>query len=72
MNDFTNAEWREIVAYFDARCAYCGERAETMHREHMIPLIRGGDHTAANIVPACPSCNLRKSTKTLIEWLAIQ
>jgi hypothetical protein len=67
--DFNETQWREIVAYFGGRCAYCGEPSGRLEREHMQPLSRGGEHTAANIVPSCRTCNASKHTKTLIEWL---
>jgi 5-methylcytosine-specific restriction endonuclease McrA len=27
---------------------------------HMVPLIRGGEHSPDNVVPCCQSCNSRK------------
>lgn len=33
------------------------------HIDHIIPLSRGGRHTAANIQLLCPPCNLRKGAK---------
>jgi 5-methylcytosine-specific restriction endonuclease McrA len=53
------------------RCFYCpNELAESsMHLDHQVPLSRGGAHAPVNIVPACESCNTRKSTKTPDEFL---
>lgn len=36
-------------------------------REHQLPRSRGGN-AGSNIVPACDSCNERKSTKTVEEY----
>lgn len=37
--------------------------------DHVIPLFRSGTHTADNLRVACRSCNARKSTKLLHEFL---
>lgn len=63
--DLTAAEWGEIKAAWDRRCAYCGERTEVLTQDHVIPVSRGGDHTASNIVPACQPCNSKKGAKLL-------
>ena len=59
----TVAQWREIQRLFRGRCAYC-KRQTILTQDHVIPLALGGEHVAANIVPACRSCNSRKHTKT--------
>jgi len=66
-----NATAAEIQARFDYhgnRCYYCGCDGK-MQIEHRIPLSRGGTHHPANIVPACPSCNYSKGTKTESEFV---
>ena len=67
--DFTKSEWKEVLGDFNQRCAYCHEAFSTLHQEHMKALSRGGSHTRDNIVPACASCNSRKGTKLLVEFL---
>jgi 5-methylcytosine-specific restriction endonuclease McrA len=69
INDFTAEQWQASKEYFNGHCAYCGEPCEALTQEHMIPLSRGGNHTAANIVPACRWCNSRKHDRTLMEYL---
>ncbi|MGA5131020.1 HNH endonuclease [Streptomyces blastmyceticus] len=49
-------------------CAYCGEKSQSLHQEHIIPISRGGDDSIGNLVPACPDCNLAKGDRTLMEW----
>lgn len=64
----TAAEWATICETYDQRCAYCGTNA-FLEQEHVIPLTRGGTHTADNVVPACKPCNSAKGDKTAREWL---
>lgn len=61
INDLTGAQWREIKALYGYRCAYCGEKPKKLTMDHVIPLSKGGPHTASNIVPACGSCNSSKN-----------
>lgn len=65
---FTEKDWSRLVARYRGCCAYCGERPDTLHREHVIPIARGGRHSVGNILPACPTCNYRKKTKLLAEF----
>ncbi len=49
------------------RCQYCGRAQaelkprESLTRDHVIPMSRGGTNEWANVVTACSSCNLRKA-----------
>lgn len=54
----------------DDRCYYCEQHTETMHYDHVLPLSRGGTDHYWNIVRACSVCNLRKGSKTDLEYLA--
>lgn len=66
---FTLEEWQETLEDFNHRCAYCHKPSKRLHQEHMKALSRGGDDSRDNIVPACASCNSRKGTKPLVEFL---
>lgn len=59
----TVEEWLAILARFGGRCAYCG-RSGRQTQDHVLPLTRGGAHSASNVVPACKSCNCRKQKRT--------
>ena len=48
-------------------CQYCSLQSNHLTIDHVIPRHRGGVHTWENVVSACPSCNLRKGSKTLEE-----
>lgn len=53
----------------EGRCYYCGDKISDFHLEHKTPLSRGGFHEDSNVCLSCPSCNLRKGTKTAEEFL---
>ncbi|GAA2183916.1 HNH endonuclease [Brooklawnia cerclae] len=44
------------------RCAYCGERADTV--DHVVPSSRGGTNTWHNTVACCHTCNSHKANHT--------
>lgn len=51
------------------RCQYCGRHAtelkprESLTRDHLIPLSRGGTNEWNNVVTACSPCNTRKGNR---------
>lgn len=57
-------------------CAYCGcemsapgrAEATSLQWDHIVPLKRGGNHSIGNVVAACRTCNIRKSSMLLTEW----
>lgn len=69
-HSLTRTQWVEILEEYGHRCAYCGKEGKQFHKEHKIPVSRGGGYTRDNIVPACGSCNSRKSNKTPEEFAA--
>jgi 5-methylcytosine-specific restriction endonuclease McrA len=66
---FTSAEWRDLVAHHQRRCAYCLVVAP-LEVDHRIPLKRGGTNWIANILPACGPCNRTKGQLTEAEFRA--
>jgi 5-methylcytosine-specific restriction endonuclease McrA len=54
----------DIQAQYDrqnGRCFYCGRKVgDKYHRDHVIPLSKGGSNGPENLVVACPTCNLSK------------
>ena len=67
--EFSEQAWRELLEAFGHRCAYCGRGDVPMTKDHARPIVRGGDHTKENIVPACRRCNVRKHTKMPLNFL---
>ncbi len=51
------------------RCQYCGRNRgelgyrESLTRDHVVPISRGGDNGWLNVVTACSRCNLRKGNR---------
>lgn len=63
-----NAMWHEQGGL----CAYCGTPLfGDYHADHVMPLSRGGADKLSNIVLACPTCNLRKYTRTGEEFMRL-
>jgi 5-methylcytosine-specific restriction endonuclease McrA len=59
----TAEQWSEILAKHNFACAYCHKPFTSelpATQDHVIPVTKGGHHTAENIVPACRPCNSRK------------
>jgi len=64
-------EIASIFALQRGRCANPICRASIKrgyHRDHIIPLVLGGDNTIRNIQLLCRPCNLSKGAKHPIEW----
>ena len=60
---FTADQWKAVVAFYSSLCAYgCGRPWE--HRDHVVPLAKGGAHAIHNLVPACAACNFKRNANT--------
>lgn len=70
ISDFTAEQWAAMKAAYGHCCAYCHKPSKRLEQDHVLPLSRGGNHTASNIVPACRTCNASKHDKTPEEWRA--
>lgn len=69
----------ELKMKFGGHCAYCGcDLSGKWHADHLAPIYRGHDENKEishrgkdefeNLMPACVSCNLSKSTWSLDMW----
>ncbi len=58
----TIEEWLFALEHFNGLCAYCQARPGIII-EHFIPLNSGGGTTRDNCIPACHSCNAKKSNR---------
>ena len=55
-------------------CAYCGKQItnpDDLTQDHQLPLSRGGQTKASNLVPACIHCNREKGMLTADEYRAV-
>lgn len=63
---------RGLMLAENPHCFYCRQRVT--HRsstlDHLIPVARGGQHVAPNLVLCCEVCNTAKGPRTPGEWLA--
>jgi len=57
-----------IYDFCDNCCVYC-KAAERLTIDHIIALAVGGPHCQDNLLVACKSCNSKKHTKDVDEWL---
>ena len=64
VNDLSADEWQWLVDIYEHRCAYCGDKLDRLSPDHVVPLANGGHNTLSNIVPACNTCNRKKSART--------
>jgi len=65
--ELTVEQWRDIKAYFNNRCVYCGRKLK-LEQEHFIPVVNGGGYTKENIICACRSCNASKNGTDFFLW----
>lgn len=64
LNDryISTAEWKEVLAHFDNRCAFCGVKHTGNNRtglvpDHLIAAAQFGTLSLGNTIPACQDCN---------------
>lgn len=67
-HDLTDAQWCALLEAWDG-CAYCGNLADALQKDCMLPISRGGRYTLVNVVPACRSCNASKCNSEVTTWL---
>ena len=66
----TMREW-ERKQELPKECVFC-RSTSNLTTDHLIPLSRGGDDSADNVVLACQSCNTSKGEKGVFEWLGLK
>jgi 5-methylcytosine-specific restriction endonuclease McrA len=65
----TRQDWDNLIKEYKGACAYCG-RISKLTQDHVIPISKGGKHIRDNVVPACFSCNRKKSNLPLGVFLS--
>ena len=64
---------REVFERSEGRCFYCTTPLTLdgqWHVEHQLPRALGGDDQPLALVAACRTCNLTKSDRTALEFIA--
>lgn len=59
--DLSYWEWEEILRRYGHCCVACGEPDE-LTIDHIVPIAKGGRHSAENVQPLCRSCNSSKGS----------
>ena len=63
-------ELREyLLEKWNRTCAYCGKQAVALQVEHIHPRAHGGTNREVNLTLACESCNLKKGTQSIEQFL---
>jgi hypothetical protein len=76
LHPVTRAQIDGRFAIWSNRCAFCGVAAghernrgrERLTVEHVLALTNGGLDEAANILPACSTCNTSKHNSPVEDW----
>jgi 5-methylcytosine-specific restriction endonuclease McrA len=59
-----------LLDSWDRKCAYCGIQNIPLQVEHIRPKARGGTNRISNLCLACDSCNKKKDTQEIEQFLA--
>ncbi len=59
-----------LLNKWDRKCAYCNVKNVPLQIEHIHPKARGGSNRISNLCLACDSCNLKKGTQDIEQFLA--
>lgn len=67
----TRAKTDSIWAYFDSRCAFCGDSLDRSkkegHIDHLVSASQGGANHISNRVLSCANCNEKEKLDALWE-----
>ena len=61
--------WVRVEDHDNSLCYWCGS-VEVAHVDHVMPFALGGPAVPSNEVPSCSDCNLKKSAKHPLVWIA--
>lgn len=68
IDQITPEQWSQIQKKQKGKCYYCSTHPKVMEMDHVVPLKKGGEHSADNIVGCCKSCNSRKQASDTKVW----
>ncbi|MEQ9553129.1 MAG: RNA-guided endonuclease IscB [Coleofasciculus sp. G3-WIS-01] len=58
-----------LLDKWNRKCAYCGVSGVPLQIEHIYPKSKGGSNRISNLCLACESCNLKKGTQSVEQFL---
>src|SRR5579859_7965952 len=61
-----------LLEKWQRKCAYCGKKKVPLQIEHIVPRARGGSDRISNLCLSCESCNKKKGTQDLKDFLKKQ
>jgi 5-methylcytosine-specific restriction endonuclease McrA len=59
-----------LLDAWNRRCAYCGIQNVPLQVEHIHPKAKGGSNRISNLCLACDTCNRKKGTQDIQQFLA--
>ena len=71
----TKEQWLEMMNFFEWKCAYSGVLVNTKNNrsiDHIIPIVKGGEHEVWNCVPMDKRLNKSKKDTDIMEWYTAQ
>ena len=69
-SEITKDQWKEMMKFFEWRCAYSGEILTKENRsvDHILALSNNGENEIWNLVPMLKTLNSSKHTKEMLDW----
>lgn len=65
----TGTEVKKLLIKQNYKCTYCGSCIKNgYHKDHVMPISKGGSNYISNIALACKSCNLLKGALLPEDW----
>ena len=61
---------RRVYLKWGRKCIYCEEESTSLQLDHIVARSEGGSNRVANLVPACPTCNRKKGSLSIQEFLS--
>ena len=58
-----------LLEKWERQCAYCGVKGIALQVEHILCRAKGGTNRVSNLTLACESCNIKKGTQDVREFL---